>query len=147
MIMPPMAAPPPEIRSVMGLAAMMAFTVFLISSAYSRIIEHFPYGGGGYMVATRTLGPQFGVVSGCALLVDYVLTVSVSIASGEPLDDMVVAGTKNFITFVFPASTSTWLAPTILLGKPNECLELSTETMDNCKTSPSRTVKLLGENP
>jgi len=60
----------------------IAFTVFIISYAYSRIIEHFPYGGGGYIVASRLLGPQFGVVSGSALLVDYVLTISVSIASG-----------------------------------------------------------------
>ncbi|MCL5269030.1 MAG: amino acid permease, partial [bacterium] len=44
-------------------------------------IEHFPFGGGGYIVASELLGPGFGVVSGSALLVDYVLTVSVSIAS------------------------------------------------------------------
>ena len=59
-----------------------ALTVFIISFAYSRIIEHFPYGGGGYVVATRLLGPRFGVVSGSALLVDYILTISVSIAGG-----------------------------------------------------------------
>ena len=60
----------------------IALTVFIISYAYSRIIEHFPYGGGGYVVASRLLGPRFGVISGSALLVDYVLTISVSIASG-----------------------------------------------------------------
>jgi amino acid transporter len=65
-----------------GLALAMAFTVFIISYAYSRIIEHFPFGGGGYVVATKLLGPRFGVVSGCALLVDYVLTITVSIAAG-----------------------------------------------------------------
>ncbi len=60
----------------------IALTVFIISYAYSRIIEHFPYGGGGYVVASRLLGPEFGVVSGSALLVDYILTISVSIAGG-----------------------------------------------------------------
>ena len=60
----------------------IAFTVFIISYAYSRIIEHFPHGGGGYIVASRLLGPRFGVISGSALLVDYVLTISVSIAGG-----------------------------------------------------------------
>ncbi len=60
----------------------IALTVFIISYAYSRIIEHFPYGGGGYVVASRLLGPRFGVISGSALLVDYILTISVSIASG-----------------------------------------------------------------
>ncbi len=65
-----------------ALALATAFTVFIISYAYSRIIEHFPYGGGGYVVASRLLGKHFGVVSGSALLVDYVLTISVSVASG-----------------------------------------------------------------
>lgn len=58
-----------------------ALTVFIISYAYSRIIEHFPHGGGGYIVATHMLGDKAGVVSGSALLVDYVLTITVSIAS------------------------------------------------------------------
>ena len=64
-----------------GLALATAFTVFIISYAYSRIIEHFPFGGGGYVVASKLLGPRLGVVSGSALLVDYVLTISVSIAA------------------------------------------------------------------
>ncbi len=65
-----------------GLALGTALTVFIISYGYTRIIEHFPSGGGGYVVATKLLGPRFGVVSGSALLVDYVLTITVSIASG-----------------------------------------------------------------
>ena len=65
-----------------GLAFGTAITVFIISYSYSRIIEHFPSGGGGYVVATKLLGPRFGVVSGSALLVDYVLTITTSIASG-----------------------------------------------------------------
>jgi amino acid transporter len=64
------------------MAAATAFTVLVIAAAYSRVIEHFPFGGGGYVVASRLLGPRVGVVSGSALLVDYVLTISVSIAAG-----------------------------------------------------------------
>lgn len=64
------------------LCLMMAATVFIISFAYSLLIEHFPGGGGGYLVATKLLGPKFGVVSGCALIVDYVLTITVSVATG-----------------------------------------------------------------
>ena len=63
------------------LAAMTAVTVFIISAAYKRIIEEFPHGGGGYVVASKLLGDNVGVVSGCALLVDYVLTIAVSIAA------------------------------------------------------------------
>src|SRR5438046_10015145 len=58
------------------LAAMMATTVLLISYAYSRIIEAFPAGGGGYVVATKTLGQGAGLASGAALLVDYALTIT-----------------------------------------------------------------------
>src|SRR5260370_15054790 len=73
-----------------GLTVATALTVFIISYAYSRIIEHFPSGGGGYVVATKLLGPRFGVVSGGALLVDYVLTITVSIASGgDPVFSMI----------------------------------------------------------
>lgn len=63
------------------LVIMTAITIFVISIAYSNLIEHFPGGGGGYLVATKLLGEKAGVVSGCALLVDYVLTISVSVAS------------------------------------------------------------------
>ena len=65
-----------------ALAMATTITVLVISLAYSQIIKRFPFGGGGYIVATELLGPRWGVVSGSALLVDYVLTISVSIASG-----------------------------------------------------------------
>jgi len=64
------------------LAVMIAGTVMIISACYTKVIELFPGGGGGYLVATKLLGPRFGVVSGCALIVDYVLTISTSAASG-----------------------------------------------------------------
>ncbi len=63
------------------LVLMTAVTIIVISIAYSNLIEYFPGGGGGYLVASKLLGPRVGVVSGCALLVDYMLTISVSIAS------------------------------------------------------------------
>ncbi|HEY3174873.1 MAG TPA: APC family permease [Candidatus Polarisedimenticolia bacterium] len=66
----------------MLLALMMTVTIAIISASYSQIIELFPTGGGGYLVATKLLGPHAGLVSGCALMMDYVLTISVSIASG-----------------------------------------------------------------
>jgi amino acid transporter len=64
------------------LALMTAITVFVIATSYSQTIDLFPTGGGGYLVATTLLGAYPGVISGCALVVDYVLTVSISIASG-----------------------------------------------------------------
>ncbi|HET9992022.1 MAG TPA: amino acid permease, partial [Kofleriaceae bacterium] len=64
------------------LAGAIAATVFIISWSYRRIIEEFPHGGGGYIVASKHLGPYVGAVSGSALLVDYVLTIAISLASG-----------------------------------------------------------------
>ena len=64
-----------------GLAMLTGLTVLIISAAYRGIIQDFPHGGGGYVVATKLLGRPAGVVSGSALLVDYVLTVTVSVAA------------------------------------------------------------------
>jgi amino acid transporter len=76
-----------------GLAGLMAFTVLLISAAYRRIIEEFPSGGGGYVVASKLLGPHAGVISGSALLVDYVLTITISIAAaGDALFSFLPSG-------------------------------------------------------
>lgn len=64
------------------IAIATAITVFVISLGYNQVIELFPSGGGGYKVATQLLGPYVGLVSGAALLIDYVLTIAVSTASG-----------------------------------------------------------------
>ncbi len=63
------------------IAIASAITVIIISYSYTRIIEHFPHGGGGYIVATHTISKNAGVISGCALLVDYMLTITVSLVS------------------------------------------------------------------
>jgi amino acid transporter len=82
-----------------ALALATAFTVFIISYAYSRIIEYFPSGGGGYIVATHTLGEKAGVISGSALLVDYMLTITVSIvACGDAIFSFFPAAYQPFKT-------------------------------------------------
>jgi len=87
------------------LALAMAFTVFVISYGYSRIIEQFPSGGGGYLVASKLLGPRVGVLSGAALLVDYVLTITISIASGA-----------DAIFSFLPPSWEPWKLPFAFVG-------------------------------
>lgn len=64
------------------LAIATSITVFIIAIAYNQVIELFPSGSGGYRVATQLLGPNAGLISGTALLVDYVLTISISISAG-----------------------------------------------------------------
>jgi len=65
---------------IVGLITMV--TIFIISTSYSQIIKLFPHGGGGYLVASRLISPNVGMISGCALLIDYVLTISISVSSG-----------------------------------------------------------------
>jgi len=87
------------------LALATAATVFIISYGYSHIIEQFPSGGGGYVVASRLLHPRIGLVSGAALLVDYVLTITISISSGA-----------DAIFSFLPPSALSWKLPIAFVG-------------------------------
>ncbi|HVR40681.1 MAG TPA: APC family permease [Thermoanaerobaculia bacterium] len=84
----------------LALALATGITVLILSASYSSIIEQFPTGGGGYVVASQLLGPRWGVISGCALVVDYILTITVSIASGG-----------NAIFSFLPRTWETWKLP------------------------------------
>src|SRR5512139_3448938 len=63
-------------------AVMTVATILIVSGSYAQIIEAFPSGGGGYIVASKLLGERAGVVSGSALVIDYILTITMSIAAG-----------------------------------------------------------------
>ncbi len=62
-----------------GLA--VAFVMAVVVASYRQNVHAYPSGGGDYEVATKNLGPNAGLTVGSALLVDYVLTVAVSISS------------------------------------------------------------------
>jgi len=64
------------------MALATAVTVFIIALAYNQVIELFPTGGGGYRVASKLVGPYLGLVAGCALILDYMLTIAISVAAG-----------------------------------------------------------------
>ncbi|MFZ5789849.1 MAG: APC family permease [Pseudomonadota bacterium] len=64
------------------LAVATALTVFIICLGYIQVIELFPQGGGGYRIASVLLGPRAGLISGSALIVNFILTIAISIASG-----------------------------------------------------------------
>ena len=79
------------------LALATAVTVFVISLAYNQVIELFPSGGGGYKVATKLISPHAGLISGSALILDYVLTIAISAASGvDALYSMLPATAGQF---------------------------------------------------
>ncbi len=79
------------------LALATALTVFIIALGYNQVIELFPSGGGGYKVASHLLGEHAGLVSGAALIVDYVLTIAISVASGvDALFSLIPPSFQNF---------------------------------------------------
>jgi amino acid transporter len=95
-------------------------TIVAICASYSQIIALFPTGGGGYLVASKLLNPFWGVVSGCALLVDYVLTVTISVASGaDALFSLFPAGAEHFLIIGLPAKLAFELACVIGLSLIN----------------------------
>jgi amino acid transporter len=79
------------------MAIATAVTVFIIAMAYNQVIELFPTGGGGYRVATTLVGPYMGLIAGCALVLDYILTVAISVAAGvEALASLLPLGFQDF---------------------------------------------------
>jgi len=94
------------------IAAMSAVTVFIICASYSQIIGVFPSGGGGYVVASRLLSPTIGVISGSALLIDYVLTIATSVASA--LDATFSFLPESWIHWKFLAEIAALLFMTVL---------------------------------
>ena len=62
-----------------------AFVIILLISltlSYRQIIHAYPHGGGAYVVSSENLGRNAGLLAGGSLLVDYMLTVAVSVSAG-----------------------------------------------------------------
>lgn len=64
------------------IAVAVVVLMFTVVASYRQNVHAYPSGGGDYEVATTNLGPKAGLTVASALLVDYVLTVAVSISSG-----------------------------------------------------------------
>lgn len=64
------------------IAAVIAFLILAVGISYRQTIRAYPHGGGSYIVASDNLGDIPGLVAAAGLLTDYILTVSVSVASG-----------------------------------------------------------------
>ncbi|MGH7432002.1 MAG: APC family permease, partial [Candidatus Methylomirabilales bacterium] len=65
-----------------AIAAAIALLYVIVTMSYRQTIQAYPTGGGAYTVSKENLGIPAGLVAGSALLIDYVLTVSVSVAAG-----------------------------------------------------------------
>lgn len=71
------------------IAACVVLLMLVVVASYRQLIKAYPSGGGDYEVAHKNLGEKAGVVVASALLVDYVMTVAVSVASS--VDNIVSA--------------------------------------------------------
>jgi amino acid transporter len=60
----------------------ISLLIAIVVSSYRQTIQSYPLGGGAYIVAKDNLGTYAGLIAGAALLIDYVLTVAVSVAAG-----------------------------------------------------------------
>lgn len=85
----------PHLALLVAIASIVTITA--ICASYSQIIALFPSGGGGYLVASKLLSPAVGVISGSALLIDYVLTITISVAGGA-----------DALFSLFPAAALEW---------------------------------------
>ena len=64
------------------IASLIAITIFIVIMSYRQTVEAYPHGGGAYIVAKNQLGRLPSLIAAGSLLMDYVLTVAVSIAAG-----------------------------------------------------------------
>ncbi len=76
------------------ISIVIAVLLAIVATSYRQTIHAYPSGGGAYIVAKENLGITPGLVAGASLLVDYVLTVSVSIAAGVAAVTSMVQGTR-----------------------------------------------------
>jgi amino acid transporter len=79
---------------VVPITLVIAVVLAIVATSYRQTIYAYPSGGGAYIVAKENLGTYAGLVAGAALLVDYVLTVSVSLAAGVAAITSAAQGTR-----------------------------------------------------
>ena len=66
----------------LGIGAAIALLFSIVILSYRQTVKAYPKGGGSYIVASDNLGSLFGLIAGASLMIDYVLTVAVSITQG-----------------------------------------------------------------
>jgi amino acid transporter len=84
-----------------GISVAISFLIAVIASSYIQTIHAYPNGGGSYVVASENLGDKAGLLAGAALLIDYILTVSVSVTAGVAA---IVSAFPHLHVFLVPMS-------------------------------------------
>lgn len=94
------------------IAFAILFLLVVVTISYRQTIDAYPNGGGAYTVAKENLGTQAGLVAGASLLIDYVLTVAVSVAAG-------VENTTAAFPFLEPHKEAIGVVVIIILATMN----------------------------
>jgi amino acid transporter len=81
-------------RYVVPISLGIGVLLVIVATSYRQTIHAYPSGGGAYIVAKENLGVNAGLIAGASLLVDYVLTVAVSIAAGVAAITSMAQGTR-----------------------------------------------------
>ncbi|PYN19160.1 MAG: amino acid permease, partial [Candidatus Rokuibacteriota bacterium] len=90
----------------------IAILIAIVVSSYRQTIRAYPQGGGAYIVSKDNLGVPAGLVAGAALLIDYVLTVAVSVAAG-------VAALTSAVPTLFPYRPGLCVAAVVAIALAN----------------------------
>lgn len=81
-------------KYVVPISVGIGVLLVIVATSYRQTIHAYPSGGGAYIVAKENLGTNAGLVAGASLLVDYVLTVAVSISAGVAAITSMLQGTR-----------------------------------------------------
>jgi amino acid transporter len=71
-----------ELKLSLPIGAVLVVLMLAVGLGYRQVIRAYPHGGGSYIVAKDSLGPIWGLIAAAGLILDYILTVSVSVAAG-----------------------------------------------------------------
>ncbi len=71
-----------ELKLSLPIGAVLVVLMLAVGLGYRQVIRAFPHGGGSYIVAKESLGPNWGLLAAAGLILDYILTVAVSVAAG-----------------------------------------------------------------
>ncbi len=85
----------------MAISIAICVLIVVVAISYNQTIHAYPSGGGSYIVASDNLGETPGLIAAAALLIDYVLTVSVSVAAGVAA---IVSAYPHLHDFLVPMS-------------------------------------------